>query len=101
MALADLPQASKRSPLAGKDLGGINFAHKPALTRLYRSSLPYGTEVGRNFRELLDGGFEVFDDFLGENVGIRKIVGFFQAFVSEQDVEAGFVAVLGRDVHRL
>ena len=34
------------------------------------------------------------DDFLGENVEIGKIVGFFQAFVSEpEDVEAGFVAV--------
>jgi hypothetical protein len=28
-------------------------------------------------------GFEVFNDFLGENVGLPKIVRFFEAFVSE------------------
>jgi len=31
---------------------------------------------------LFEGGFEVFDDFLRENFGIRKVVGFFEAFVS-------------------
>jgi hypothetical protein len=42
---------------------------------------------------LFEGGFEVIDDFLGENVGIGKIVGDFEAFVSEpEDVESGFVA---------
>jgi len=30
---------------------------------------------------LLEGGSEVFDDFLGENAGIVEIVGFFKAFV--------------------
>ena len=35
-----------------------------------------------------------FHDFLGENINNRKIVGLFEAFVSElQDVEASFVAV--------
>ena len=39
------------------------------------------------------GGFEVFDDFLSENVGIGKIVGVFEAFVYEpENVEAGLVA---------
>ena len=43
---------------------------------------------------MVEGGFEVVDDLLSENVGIRKIVGLFEAFVSElQDVEASFVAV--------
>jgi hypothetical protein len=28
---------------------------------------------------LFEGGFEVVDDFLGENVGIGKIVGDFEA----------------------
>jgi hypothetical protein len=43
---------------------------------------------------LFEGGFKVVDDFLGENVGIGEIVGFFQAFVSEpENIEAGFVAV--------
>jgi hypothetical protein len=32
---------------------------------------------------LFEGGFKVFDDFLGENVGVRKVVGCFQGFVSE------------------
>jgi hypothetical protein len=40
---------------------------------------------------LFEGRFEVFDDLLGKNAGIREIVGFFQAFVSEpEDVEACF-----------
>jgi len=40
-------------------------------------------------------GFEIFDDFLGENVGIREIVGFFQAFISEpEDVEAGLITLM-------
>jgi len=35
------------------------------------------------------------DEFLGKNLGIGKIVGFFAAFVSEpEDVEARFVAVM-------
>jgi hypothetical protein len=43
---------------------------------------------------LFEGGFEVFDDFLGENVGIRWIVRLFEAFISQsENVEAGFVAV--------
>jgi hypothetical protein len=28
---------------------------------------------------LFEGGFEVVDDFLGENVGIGEIVGVFEA----------------------
>jgi hypothetical protein len=43
---------------------------------------------------LFEGGFEVFDNFLGKNIWIRKIVGCFEAFVAEpENVEAGFVAV--------
>jgi hypothetical protein len=30
---------------------------------------------------LFEGGFEVFDDFLGENIGIGKAVGVFEAFI--------------------
>jgi hypothetical protein len=41
---------------------------------------------------LFEGGFEVFDNFLSENVGLGKIVRFFGAFVSEpEDVEAGLL----------
>jgi hypothetical protein len=36
----------------------------------------------------------VFDDFLGENIGLGEIVGFVVAFISEpEDVEVGFAAV--------
>jgi hypothetical protein len=31
-------------------------------------------------------GFEIFDDFQGENVGIGKVVGFFEAVVSEPKI---------------
>jgi hypothetical protein len=42
---------------------------------------------------LVEGGFEVIDDFLRENVGIGQIVEVFKALISEpKDVEAGFVA---------
>jgi len=44
--------------------------------------------------KLFEGGSEVFDDFLGENIGIGKVVGFFKVFVSEpEDIQAGFVTV--------
>jgi hypothetical protein len=37
-------------------------------------------------------GQEVIDDFLGDNVGLGEMVGFFYAFISEQeDLGAGFV----------
>jgi hypothetical protein len=35
---------------------------------------------------LFQGGFEVFDDFLRENVEIRKVVGFVEALVSSQNM---------------
>jgi hypothetical protein len=51
---------------------------------------------------LFTSGFEVVDDFLGENVGIGKIVGVFEAFISEpEDVEAGFVAAVATPKIRL
>lgn len=38
--------------------------------------------------DLFEGGFEIFDDLLRENVGIGKIVGFCETFLSEpEDVE--------------
>ena len=33
------------------------------------------SQVCGDFAELFEGGFQVFHDFLGENVGIGKIVG--------------------------
>jgi len=51
-------------------------------------------QIGCDFAEMFKGGFEIFDDFLGENVGVGKAVRFFEAFVSQQrDVEAGLVAL--------
>jgi hypothetical protein len=39
---------------------------------------------------LFEGSFDVVDNFLGENVGLGKVVGVFKAFVSEpEDVRAG------------
>jgi hypothetical protein len=37
---------------------------------------------------LFEGGFEILSEFLAQHVEIGEIVGFFEAFVSE-DVEAG------------
>ena len=34
-------------------------------------------QVGSDFAELFERGLKVFDDFLGENVGIGEIIGFF------------------------
>jgi hypothetical protein len=43
---------------------------------------------------LFERGFELFDDFLGQIVGVGQVVGLFEAFVAEpEDVEAGFAAV--------
>lgn len=43
--------------------------------------------------EWFAGGFDAVGGFLGENVGIEKIVGVFEAFVSEpENVEARLVA---------
>ena len=44
--------------------------------------------------ELFEGGFEVFDNLLGETVGIGEIVRLFQAFVAEPEgIEACRVSV--------
>ena len=52
------------------------------------------SKVQCDFAELFEGGFEVFDDFLGENIEIGKVVGFSKALISEaENVEADFVAV--------
>jgi hypothetical protein len=40
---------------------------------------------------LFEASFEVFDDFLGEDIGVGKIVGFFEAFISQpEDVEPSY-----------
>jgi hypothetical protein len=42
------------------------------------------SQICGDFTELFKGGFEIFNDCLGKNIGIGKIGRFFQAFVSEQ-----------------
>jgi len=45
--------------------------------------------------DFFEGGVEVFNDFLGEHVGIGKVVGLFEAFVSPtEDVEAGIIRLM-------
>ena len=45
--------------------------------------------------DLFESGFEVLADFLSENVGVGKIVGVFEAFVSEPgDFEAGIIRLM-------
>ena len=39
--------------------------------------------------KLFEGGFEIFDDVLGENIGIREVVTFFEAFVTEPNLSLG------------
>jgi len=72
-------------------LNPLSIASKSAFFELY--ALPHA-QIRGDFAELFQGGFEVIDDFLGENVGIGKIVGVFEGFVSEpEDVETDFVPV--------
>jgi hypothetical protein len=35
--------------------------------------------VRRDFAESFERGFEIVDDFLSENIGIREVVGLFEA----------------------
>jgi len=37
-------------------------------------------QISGDFGELFEGGFQVFDDFLSQDVRIGEIVGFFEAF---------------------
>ena len=61
----------------------------PEIVKIARSDSSRQTTA----QPLLEDGFKVFEDFLGENVGFGEIAGAFEAFVFEpEDVEAGFVA---------
>ena len=37
------------------------------------------TQIHRDLTELFEGGFEVFDDFLGQHIGIGEVVRFCEA----------------------
>ena len=40
----------------------------------------------RDFAELFEGGFEVFDDFLHERVGLGKVAGVFATFLTSRSI---------------
>jgi hypothetical protein len=43
---------------------------------------------------LFEGGFEVFDDLLGGNVGSGRLSNFSTFVYEPEDVEAGLVAIM-------
>ena len=52
------------------------------------------SKVRGDLAELFQGGFEIVDNFLGENVGIGEVGGFFAAFFYEtKDGEPRLVTV--------
>ncbi len=62
------------------------------LLALLLSSLVF--QIIRDFGELLKRGFQVFDNFLSDDVGIGEIGAVFEAFVFEpEDAEIEFVAL--------
>jgi hypothetical protein len=60
-------------------------------------SLTRGSEIRGDFAELFESGFEVFHDFLSENVGIGEILDPFTFWSLSPDVEISFVASLRKD----
>jgi hypothetical protein len=86
-------------------IGPGQFLHKRDIS--FRNLLKYCSELLFHDGNLLatqynrpkignpiEGGLEVFDDFLGENVGIEEIVRLFQAFVAEPEgIEACRISV--------
>jgi hypothetical protein len=75
---------------------GLGFAlvaivNSPSLAVLFASPLKpllrcIGFRVRGDFAGLFEGGFEIFDDLLRENVGIGEIVGFLEAFGADPKV---------------
>jgi len=89
--------SSSTAEFQGQDLKKQNVPLLPPLSPLSSPLFtfdPASSQIHRDFAELFEGGFQVFDNFLGEDIGIWEVVGFFEAFVSEpEDVEARLVAV--------
>ena len=48
--------------------------------------LPAPNSIYCDFAELFEGGFEVFDDLLREDIGVGEIVGLFEVFVVSQNM---------------
>jgi hypothetical protein len=66
----------------------------PATSNIPKPKVLLQPQIRGDFAELLQRGFSVLDDFLGENVWVGEIVRHFEAFVSEpENVEAGSLAV--------
>jgi len=53
----------------------------------------------RDFAELFEGGFEIFHDFLGDNVGIGKVVGSSAASSLIQKMSRLALSRLMRRIH--
>jgi hypothetical protein len=74
----------------------VSVGFQPAARRPRRQPSLLKRKVTIHTTELFEGGFEVFDDFLGEDVGTRALVGFFEAFISEPEdvdsIDSGVVA---------
>ena len=52
------------------------------------------SEICGDLAELFEGGFEVFDDFLGEHTGVGEVIRFFEAIASEPaNIQVGFPAL--------
>jgi len=55
---------------------------------------PSVSEICGDLTELFEGGFEVFDNFLGEHTGVGEVIRFFEAFASEPaNFKVGFPAL--------
>jgi hypothetical protein len=55
----------------------------------------FPTQSHRDLTEQFEGGFEVFDDLLGKDVRIGKIVGFVRVIVSEtEDVDVSLARLM-------
>ena len=113
-----IPDIIVPSELRKRESWVVEIIDRPARSALF-GFYSVASQVVCDFTELFEGGFEIIDpstrstgwpwvlargrpersesrddDLLGENVGIGKIVGLFEALVSEpEDVEAGLVAV--------
>jgi hypothetical protein len=67
--------------------------HLALLGSLCSFSRPLLSQVPNDFADLFEGRFEIFNDFLGEYVGIGKVGVFFASFVSRPEaVEVGLDA---------
>ncbi|OGP20767.1 MAG: hypothetical protein A2038_09920 [Deltaproteobacteria bacterium GWA2_57_13] len=88
-----IPDIIVLSELRKRESWVVEIIDRPARSALF-GFYSLASQVVCDLTELFEGGFEVIDDSLAEDIRIGKIVGLFEALVSEpEDVEAGLVAV--------